>query len=56
LILVTIGDLKDRLKNVAPIFERKIWGRLLLQSDYQRQDTNMMGQFIFSDMLTSSII
>ena len=40
-----MGDLKDRLKNVAPFFERKTWGRLSLHSDYQRQGTNIIGQF-----------
>jgi hypothetical protein len=39
------GDFKDRWKNVAPFFKRKIRGRLPLHSDYQLQGTNIIGQF-----------
>jgi hypothetical protein len=54
-----MGVLKARLKNVAPIFERNLWGRLSLHSDYQRQGTSIIGQFFLSkhvDLLIPLII
>jgi hypothetical protein len=39
------GGLEGPLEERRTIFERKIWCRLSLHSDYQRQGTNIIGQF-----------